>query len=343
RKRPSYKSKKGVNILDTLYLKVDALKPEIEQINKAVALLKKGELVAFPTETVYGVGATIFNPDSVQEIYKVKNRPFNNPLLVHISNIEQVQIVSVNIPLLAYKLMEKFWPGPLSLILPASDKVPSIVTAGQKNVGLRMPSHKVSIELINRSGPLAATSANLSNRPSPTTAKHVQDDLDGKIAAIIDAGPTGVGLESTIIDFTCKVPKVLRLGGMALEEIEETISMKLEYTEKSNQSAYQGNTKILLSNDGESFILQVLELINSEKKVGVVYNNHTPKQTIKNVAKEYYLNINNPGADFFALLRDAETEKLDVLVFAPFPKDLTNINKALLDRIHKAVNTNYHS
>lgn len=289
---------------------------------------------------MYGVGAAVFNTDSVREIYKVKNRPLNNPLLVHISNMEQVEIVSVNIPALAYKLMEKFWPGPLSLILPVSDKVPSIVTAGQKSVGLRMPSHQVSIDLINRSGPLAATSANLSNRPSPTTAKHVLEDLNGKIAAIIDAGPTGVGLESTIIDFTQNVPKVLRLGGMALEEIEETIGMKLEYNKTSNQSAYQGNTKIMLSSDGEAFTLQVAEFINDKKKVGVVYNNHIPKQTIPDVAREYYLNIDKPGADFFALLRDAEAEKLDILVFAPFPEDLKNINKALLDRIQKAANTN---
>lgn len=301
-------------------------------------MLKKGELVAFPTETVYGVGAIAFNAVAVQEIYKVKERPTNNPLLVHISNIEQAEMVSENIPSLAYKLMEKFWPGPLSLILPVHDDIPPIVTAGQNSVGLRMPSHQVASELINRSGPLAATSANLSHRPSPTTAEHVSDDLNGKIAAIIDAGPTGVGIESTIIDLTKKVPKVLRLGGMALEEIEETIGMKLEGVRNVNQATYKSNTKILLSNDLESFTLEVLKLIKEQKRVGVVHNNYSPKHKIKNVAKEYELNLNKPGADFFALLRDAENEKLDVLVFSPIPKDLKDVNEALLDRIYKALN-----
>lgn len=305
-------------------------------------MLKSGELVAFPTETVYGVGAIAFNPTSVQEIYRIKERPTSNPLLVHISNIEQVEMVSVNIPSLAYKLMEKFWPGPLSLILPVHGDIPPIVTAGQNNVGLRMPSHQVAIDLINRSGPLAATSANVSNRPSPTTAQHVSDDLNGKIAAIIDAGPTGVGIESTIIDFTRKVPKVLRLGGMALEEIEETIGMKLEYINTSNHATYQGKTEVLLSNDIESFTSNVLKFIKDKKRVGVVHNNCIPKHMIKNVTKEYQLNISEPGADFFALLRDAENENLDILVFAPFPKDLKNVNKALLDRIYKAVNVNNH-
>lgn len=294
--------------------------------------------MAFPTETVYGVGAAAFDSQAVQEVFRIKKRPASNPLLVHISNIKQAEQVAGPITTLASKLMEHFWPGPLSLILPAHNNIPALVTGGQSNVGLRMPSHPVAIMLIEGSGPLAATSANLSGNFSPTTAQHVRDDLDGKIAALIDAGPTGIGIESTIIDLSNDLPKVLRLGGIAVEEIEETIGMKLDYLGANNEKPanYHNLAKVILSEDEDSFTSQVNNLVKDNKKVGIVHNNYFPRHMIRNVYKEYELNLSQPGAELFSLLRDAEYASLDVLVFAPWPDNLEGVNKALLDRINKA-------
>lgn len=304
----------------------------------AVQLLQKGELVAFPTETVYGLGALAFNPLAVAKVFKIKERTLNNPLLVHISNIKQLDIVTSFVPPLAFKLMEKFWPGPISFILPVHHSVPSIVTAGKNNVGVRMPANEVAIQLIEKAGPLAGTSANISAHSSPTFAQHVRQDFNGKIAAIVDAGPTSVGLESTIIDFSKPTPQILRLGGICVEEIETTIKMKLKLAKSAEEIVYENTVEVILSKDIQDFIRVVGELKNKKKKIGIVNNNYFSKQMVKDVYKEYELNINEPRADFFYLLRDAKAASLDVLVFAPFPENLELVNKALLNRIYKITN-----
>ena len=194
------------------------------QIMEAASYLKRDELVAFPTETVYGLGANAMSTSAVENIFIAKGRPSDNPLIVHIAMKEQLHDVACDIPSVAYTLMDHFWPGPLTLVLPKKDAVSPRVTAGLNTVAVRMPNHPIALALIQASGlPIAAPSANRSGRPSPTTAKHVLDDLDGRIAAVVDGGATGVGVESTVIDCTSAIPTILRPGGVTKEEIERVI------------------------------------------------------------------------------------------------------------------------
>ncbi|MBE2904458.1 L-threonylcarbamoyladenylate synthase [Anoxybacillus sp. FSL W8-0382] len=194
------------------------------QVKQAAAYLQRGELVAFPTETVYGLGANAMSTAAVENIFVAKGRPSDNPLIVHIATTEQLHDIACDIPPVAYTLIEHFWPGPLTLVLPKKDAVSPRVTAGLNTVAVRMPNHPIALALIQASGlPIAAPSANRSGRPSPTTAKHVLDDLDGRIAAVVDGGATGVGVESTVIDCTSAIPTILRPGGVTKEEIERVI------------------------------------------------------------------------------------------------------------------------
>lgn len=293
--------------------------------------------MAFPTETVYGVGGDLFNLEAVREVFRIKNRPLSNPLLVHISNLKQLEEVVGDVPPLALKLMERFWPGALSLVLPVDNNIAPLVTGGKNNVGLRMVSHPVAQLLIDNAGALAATSANLSGHFSPTSALHVKDDLDGVIAAIIDAGPTGIGIESTIIDLSLKEAKIIRLGGIALEEIEEAAGVKLDYiaSNPKQTSSYQAVMQVLLSENEENFMSLMTKFINKGKKIGIVHNNYSFAHKIKGIAKEFVINLNQPTSELFNILRAAEKDKLDLLIFAPIPHDNTGVNKALVDRISK--------
>lgn len=193
-------------------------------LQKAAALLAKGELVAFPTETVYGLGAHALDERAVDKIFQAKGRPSDNPLIIHIGDIRQLAQVAASVPPVAQICIEAFWPGPLTLILPRQAEVPDNVTAGLDTVGVRMPDHPVALDLLRISGlPVAAPSANRSGRPSPTTAGHVLDDLEGRIAAVIDGGTTGVGVESTVLDVTADPPMILRPGGVTKEMLERVI------------------------------------------------------------------------------------------------------------------------
>ncbi|NLM37391.1 MAG: threonylcarbamoyl-AMP synthase [Firmicutes bacterium] len=188
---------------------------------RAAAVLRQGGLVAFPTETVYGLGAVIYNRDSVKNIFNVKGRPDDNPLIVHIYHWEQVAELAREVPETAKLLAERFWPGPLTIILPKREEIPVEVSAGLPTVAIRLPAHPVAQELLRQTGlPVAAPSANLSGRPSPTRGSHVIADLEGKVELIIDAGPTGVGVESTVLDLTGPKLRILRPGGVTREMLE---------------------------------------------------------------------------------------------------------------------------
>ena len=201
---------------------LDAYDPEA--IVKAAAILRDGGVVAFPTETVYGLGALATNGDAVRKIFEAKERPGDNPLIVHVSSLEMVApLVEGPIPLDMNLLADEYWPGPLSMIMPRSRRVPDEVTAGLDTVAIRMPSNIAALSLIKEAGPIAAPSANRSGRPSPTTAKHVLDDLEGRIPLILDGGPCRVGLESTVVDLTSDPVRILRPGGVSLEDIARTV------------------------------------------------------------------------------------------------------------------------
>lgn len=194
------------------------------QIVDAARLIQQGEVVAFPTETVYGLGADALSNQAVEKIFVAKGRPSDNPLIVHIGSIGQLETVVSQVTDDAQRLIEAFWPGPLTLILPKQDTVADLVTAGLETVGVRMPDHPVALSLINAAGvPIAAPSANLSGKPSPTTAQHVRGDLEGRIAAIVDGGATGVGVESTVIDMTVKPAMILRPGGVTFEQLQAVL------------------------------------------------------------------------------------------------------------------------
>ncbi len=199
------------------------------EIEQAANLLKMGELVAFPTETVYGLGAKLFDPEAIFAIFKVKGRPSDNPLIAHISSLAQVEELADQIPEIFYTLANQFFPGPLAIVLKRRQNVPGIVSAGLDSIAIRMPSHPIALKLIELVGqPLVAPSANLSGKPSSTQAKHVMEDFSGKIAAVIDGGKTEVGIESTVISLLGKKPILLRPGAIRKEQIEEVLGYFLE-------------------------------------------------------------------------------------------------------------------
>lgn len=202
------------------------LNPETDQdaLKTAAALIRAGEVVAMPTETVYGLAANAENPKAVRKIFAAKGRPQDNPLIVHIAELFQMQRLCSAIPETAYALAREFWPGPLTMVLPKSNVVPDEVSAGLQTVGVRMPSHPVAASLIRISGcALAAPSANTSGRPSTTTATHVLQDMNGKIAAILDGGACTVGVESTVVSLAGEVPRLLRPGGITLEQLRAVL------------------------------------------------------------------------------------------------------------------------
>jgi L-threonylcarbamoyladenylate synthase len=208
----------------TLIMKVDAREPEIVKIRIAARVIRRGGTVAFPTETVYGLGADAFNAEAVNEVFVAKKRPPDNPMIVHIATKGEVHKLAKEVPKLAEKLMDLFWPGPLTLVLRRAKAVPDITVAGLDTVAIRMPDNPVALALISESGTsIAAPSANLAGRPSPTAAAHVLEDLAGRIDVVLDAGATRVGVESTVIDMTTDPPQILRPGGITYEELERAL------------------------------------------------------------------------------------------------------------------------
>ncbi len=204
--------------------RVDREAPDPEAISHAAEVIRMGGLVAFPTETVYGLGADALNPRAVEKVFRAKGRPPDNPLIIHIASYDDLYSVAEEVDWRAEKLAKRFWPGPLTLVVKRSPRVPDATVAGLDTAAVRMPRHNVALRLIEASGrPIAAPSANKSGKPSPTVAAHVLQDLGDEIDLILDAGPTDIGVESTVIDLTSQKPVILRPGGVSREEIEAVI------------------------------------------------------------------------------------------------------------------------
>ena len=215
--------------VNTKVLRVDPQNIDIDVIREAAEAIRRGGTVAFPTETVYGLGADTYNPEAVKKVFIAKRRPMDNPLIVHIRSMEQLYEVAVKVPPEAERLARRFWPGPMTLLLWKAERVPPEVTAGRPTVAVRMPAHPVALALIRESGvPIAAPSANLAGRPSPTTGEHVVRDLYGRVDVILDAGETVYGVESTIVDLTRDPPVLLRPGGLPVEEVERELGKRVE-------------------------------------------------------------------------------------------------------------------
>ncbi len=224
--------------LATRVISVDPADPDPAALDEAASILLQGGLVAFATETVYGLGAVATDAEAVARIFAAKGRPPINPLIVHVAGVGQAREYVAEWPADADRLAGRFWPGPLTLVLPRSARIPDIVTAGRSTVGIRCPAGKVALGLIARcSVPLAAPSANRSNRISPTRAQHVAADLDGRIDLILDSGPTTVGLESTVIDLSSYPARLLRPGPIGLEELEQALGGRTVATQPPSDSA----------------------------------------------------------------------------------------------------------
>lgn len=209
-----------MNDIRTKVIEVNEKYPETRTIEHAAKLLQDGEIVVFPTETVYGLGADAFRPRALERIFEAKGRPFSDPLIVHIADEHELELLTEKIPTEAEQLAHEFWPGPLTLILPRGSRVPHLVTAGLETVAVRMPRHAVARSLIKALGsPIAAPSANRFMHISPTTAQHAYADLAGKVPLILDAGPCEIGLESTVLDLCSDKPRILRPGGISLEAL----------------------------------------------------------------------------------------------------------------------------
>ncbi len=215
--------------METKLVKIDPVQIDEEKIKEAAELIRRGELVAFPTETVYGLGADALHPEASKKIYAAKGRPSDNPLIVHICKFEELEYIAKTVPEQARKLADAFWPGPLTMIVWKNEKVPYETTGGMDTVAVRMPVDPIALKLIEESGCLiAAPSANTSGKPSPTEAAHVALDLDGKIPMILDGGPVGIGIESTIIDLTEEHPMILRPGYITQKMLEEALGEEVK-------------------------------------------------------------------------------------------------------------------
>lgn len=256
-----------------------------EVISEAAAIIKSGGTVAFPTETVYGLGADGLNPSAVRKIFEAKGRPPGNPLSLLVHSRADVEKVAKNIPEKAFRLMDTFWPGPLTIVLGKDDAVPGITSGNLPTIGVRMPDHRIPLELVKRTGtPIAAPSANLSGKPSPSLAAHVTADLTGKIDAIIDGGEAAIGLESTVIDMTVEPPVVLRPGAVGIKELEKVIGeVRSGYNDaktgtdrrqQDNQAGqknghYTPDTKVVLVEGESKFVSEkIAELLGAYRSRG---------------------------------------------------------------------------
>lgn len=210
--------------METKVVRMDQEHLNLESIQEAGEILKAGGLVAFPTETVYGLGGNALDEEAAEKIYQAKGRPSDNPLIIHIAEFSALGKIVTKVPEKAKKLAEKYWPGPLTMIFPKSSQVPYETTGGLETVAVRMPNHPLALALIRAGGGyVAAPSANTSGRPSPTCSSHVEEDMTGRIDMILDGGPVGIGLESTIVDFTEDIPTILRPGYINQEMLEQVI------------------------------------------------------------------------------------------------------------------------
>lgn len=316
-------------------------------IKQAAIYLKNNELVAFPTETVYGLGANALNETAVEQIFIAKGRPGDNPLIVHLADPDDFNVIAERIPPYVQKLVEVFSPGPLTYVLPARAHIPKVTTGGLNTIGLRIPNHPVALALIKESGvPIAAPSANTSGKPSPTNAQHVLEDLDGKISAVVDAGTVAVGLESTVLDCTGEHPMILRPGSITkamLEEVVGRVDIDQSLTSEAEKPRSPGMKYrhyapevplVLLPREPEQ-VNQLLQTYHAENKRVVLIGR---RQFIELFEVENKVvvseNLAEVARHLYDYLRTYKKTDVDVILFETFPKE--GIGEALMNRLTKA-------
>ncbi len=346
--------------MNTIIKTTDAINVNKDIINEAGAIIKRGGLVAFPTETVYGLGANGMDEEAAAKIYAAKGRPSDNPLILHISDIGMLEDIVSEIPENARLLMDKFWPGPMTLVFKKKPGVPYGTTGGLDTVAVRYPAHNVALEIISAAGtPIAAPSANTSGRPSPTKASHVIEDMDGKIDMIVDGGEVGIGIESTIIDVTSEIPMILRPGYITKGMVEELIGqvqvdkvviaksieeiggdykpkapgMKYRhYAPKAELTMYEGDIENVVKKINSLSEIAVTE----GKKVGIIATEETKNRY--NASKVVSIGTRKDEASIakglYGILRDFDTMDVDVIYSETFYDD--DLGQAIMNRLIKA-------
>jgi len=343
--------------MKTLLLKVNAEKPDAEKIQIAAEIIRKGGLVAFPTETVYGLGADALNPEAVLALFEAKKRPLDNPPIVHVADQKEVYRLVLEVPPKAKVLMDKFWPGPLTLIFKHSNIVPKETVAGLDTIAIRMPKHKIALELIRQSHcPIAAPSANLAGKPSPTTAHHVYEDLEGQIDAIIDGGATNIGVESTVVDLSVEPPMLLRPGGTPFEALKEVlVDLKLHpFVEAEEELSLQQirspgmkhkhyapkSEVILVEGRVPAVIMKIKSLsefyMGEGKKVGILATDETQTTYRADVVKSLgsRSDLATVAQNLFRLLREVDAENVDIIIAEGVSSE--GLGLAVMNRLRKA-------
>lgn len=343
---------------DTKIIRIPYIEKDAAPLEDAAIILRRGGTVAFPTETVYGLGACALDEKAVEKIFKAKGRPADNPLIVHICDKKDVTELAKEVTPLAEKLMNAFWPGPLTLIFKRQSIVPNLVTAGLDTVAVRLPDHPVARKLICKSGvPVAAPSANLSGRPSPTCPEHVVDDLMGRVDAIVFGGPTQVGLESTVVDVTGQIPFILRPGAITKEDIEKIVGEESKkrffektqiFTEEQTPKApgmkythyapkaflylFHGKWEVV----GKAIQEKQFFFENQGISVGILtcdeHREFYNGKCVKSLGPEG--NKKKMAKALFATLRDFDKEGAEVILSESFPEE--EMGEALMNRLSKA-------
>lgn len=341
----------------TLVLRVNPQKPGIKKVQAAADIIRKGGLVAFPTETVYGLGADALNSTAILALFKAKNRPLDNPPIVHVANISTVYELTTHVPPKARLLMQEFWPGPLTLIFKRSMRVPDVTVAGLETIAIRMPQHAVALALIKESRcPIAAPSANLAGKPSPTSAKHVFADLNGRIDAILDGGSTRIGVESTVLDLSVDPPHVLRPGGTSFEALRKVlgdvqlhplvVAEKDLPVEKARSPGmrhrhYAPNARMVVVEGAIPMVIaKITELAASYKlkgvKVGILATDETIENYEADVVKSLgsRFNLEAIAQNLFSLLREFDEEHVGIIIAEGVSTE--GLGLAVMNRLRKA-------
>jgi len=346
--------------MKTKILKINPKQLDKSAIKEAGEILQQGGLVAIPTETVYGLGANALDQEGAKKTYQVKGRPSDNPLIIHIAKLEDLEKIIIKRPSEVDLLAKAFWPGPLTMIMEKSSLVPYEITGGQESVAVRMPAHKVAQAIIEAAGGfVTAPSANTSGRPSPTTAAHVKEDLDGKIEMIVDAGKVEIGLESTIIDMTTSPPAILRPGEITREMLEEVIGKVVKgpgtLAEDSKEKpkapgmkyrhyAPKGKLVIVEGDLGEE-TLAIQKLVNEKlrekRRVGIIATEETASEyqegIVKNIGSRS--NLSTIAANLYGILREFDREEVEFIYSESIPA--WGIGDAIKNRMDKAAGHNY--
>ena len=346
--------------MQTLVVTQDENRIEKQTIIQAGEIIRNGGLVAFPTETVYGLGGDGLNPDSSRKISAAKGRPSDNPLLIHISRMEDLQVLVKEIPDNAKKLAEAFWPGPLTMILPKADIVPKETTGGLDTVAVRMPSHKIALAFIEAAGGfVAAPSANLSGKPSPTLAKYVVEDMDGRIDMIIDGGDIAIGLESTIVDLTGDVPMILRPGYITLDMLKDVLGEV-----ECDPTLLDGDCKerpkapgmryrhyapkgdmLIVDGETEAVVREINRCVADSRKqgfkTGVIATGENADKYEADVVKVVGGRNEETAiaASLYRILREFDDEEVDAIYSESFATD--GIGQAIMNRLLKAAGHKY--